>query len=86
MVLVDTHALIWWKSESKMLSRQAAHQIAKSETILVSPVSFLEMATLLRKSRIVLDRDPYDWFQDLLDEPTVAIAPYAPGSHCCWDD
>ena len=75
MVLLDTHVLLWWFADEGRLSRRAAREIAKAGTVLVSAVSFWEIATLLRKGRITLDRDVYVWIADLLREDHIAMAP-----------
>lgn len=78
MILLDTHALLWWVAGGKMLSAQATRQIARSNAVLVSPVSIWEIATLVRKGRIKLDRDLYEWSRDLMDVGTVALAALSP--------
>ena len=75
MVLLDTHVLLWWFADEGRLSRRAAREIAKAGTVLVSAVSFWEIATLLRKGRIALDSDVYVWIADLLREDHIAMAP-----------
>jgi PIN domain nuclease of toxin-antitoxin system len=46
MILLDTHALIWWVEGSERLSRPAAQAIAEHAPALVSPISFWEVAVL----------------------------------------
>jgi PIN domain nuclease of toxin-antitoxin system len=46
--------------------------------VLVSPITFWEVALLLRKGRIVLDRDAYVWTQDLLASDRMDVAPITP--------
>jgi len=67
--------LLWWFADEGRLSRRAAREIAKAGTVLVSAVSFWEIATLLRKGRIALDSDVYVWIADLLREDHIAMAP-----------
>jgi PIN domain nuclease of toxin-antitoxin system len=75
VVLLDTHVVLWWLSANERLSARARREIAKSETVLVSPVTCWEVATLVRKGRIGLDRDVYQWVTDLYDQEPVASAP-----------
>ena len=56
MILLDTHAVLWWQAGSERLSATARRTIAAAGTILVSPVSFWEIALLVAKGRIGLDR------------------------------
>jgi PIN domain nuclease of toxin-antitoxin system len=76
--LLDTHALIWWQAGGARLSRRAAREIQDAETILVSPLSFWELATLQRLGRIMLDRDPVRWVGDLLNTERIAVAILSP--------
>jgi PIN domain nuclease of toxin-antitoxin system len=73
-VLLDTHALLWWQAGGQRLSRAASGAIDGATSILVSPVTCWEVATLHRLGRIVLDREPAAWVRDLLRADRVAIA------------
>lgn len=73
-VLLDTHVLLWWKGDPARLSRLARRTLARELPVLVSPVSFWEIATLLRLGRVELDRDLYAWMSDLLAEE-IDLAP-----------
>lgn len=73
MILLDTHALLWWQAGGERLSSRAAREIAKAEVILLSPISFWEVTTLLSKGRIALDRDPYIWLEELLLDEQIDV-------------
>jgi PIN domain nuclease of toxin-antitoxin system len=79
-VLLDTHALLWWQAEpeTKRLSARARKAISGASVVLVSPISCWETTMLLLKGRIALDRDVYQWVQDLLAQDNVAEAPLSP--------
>ena len=66
IVLLDTHAILWWQAGSGRLSARAAREIARADTVLVSPISCWEIGILLGKGRIALDRDVQQWVRDLL--------------------
>ncbi|MBW3610402.1 MAG: type II toxin-antitoxin system VapC family toxin [Actinobacteria bacterium] len=78
MILLDTHALLWWQAGGARLSARAAREIARADAVLVSPVSCWEIATLLRKGRIRLDRGLHGWVRDLLDGEQVRFAELSP--------
>lgn len=78
MALLDTHVLLWWVTSDTRLSARARTEIARAETVLVSPVSCWEIATLIRKGRLRLDRDPYIWLADVLAQERVEEAPLRP--------
>ncbi len=77
-VLLDTHAIVWWQADGQRLSARATREIARAEGILVSPISCWEIATLVARDRIALDRDVYSWTRDLLDQDRVQLAALTP--------
>ena len=80
MILLDTHALLWWRAGGKRLSRAAARAIDRSDSILVSPVSFWEVGVLESKGAIRLDRDPFDWVRDVLRDDRMLTATMSPSA------
>lgn len=78
IVLLDTHVLVWWQAGGGRLSTSARRVIESAEAILVSPLSMWEVATLHRRGRLELDRDPLAWAGDLLRTPRLAEAPLSP--------
>ncbi len=55
-ILLDTHALLWWTHQPASLSRDALDAIANgANTVFVSPVSAIEIATKSRKNRLEFD-------------------------------
>ena len=64
-VLVDTHALLWWQAGSVRLSATARRHIDAASRVLVSPVSCWEVAMLVAKERVRLDRPTTRWVRDL---------------------
>ena len=78
MILLDTHVLLWWQAGGDRLSATARRTIAAAAMILVSPVSFWEIALLVTKGRIGLDRDPSVWVQDFLQTDRVEVAELTP--------
>lgn len=78
MILLDTHAILWWQAGGERLSAPARRAIASANVILVSPVSCWEIGLLAERGRIVLDRDPSVWVQDFLASERVAVAELTP--------
>jgi PIN domain nuclease of toxin-antitoxin system len=50
-VLLDTHAWVWTLIDPSRLSRLALEAIEKADAVLVSPVSFFEIAQKVRTGR-----------------------------------
>lgn len=66
MILLDTHAWLWWVSKPSELSRAARQSIGGESRIGVSAISCLEVATALAKGWISLERDPLTWLEQAL--------------------
>jgi PIN domain nuclease of toxin-antitoxin system len=58
VILLDTHVLVWFAEDSPSLGRRAtrlADQALMRNEVLISAVSFWEIAMLVRKRRLKLD-------------------------------
>jgi PIN domain nuclease of toxin-antitoxin system len=73
-VLLDTHALLWWKAGSGRLSDAAAGRIGRAPGVLISPISVWETAMLVQKNRVQLDRPVAAWVDDLLADDRIEPA------------
>jgi PIN domain nuclease of toxin-antitoxin system len=71
VIVLDTHAWLWWLAEPSKLSRAARHAIDEAETIGVCAISAWEVATLVRRRRITLDRDVATWVRQALSSARV---------------
>lgn len=78
MILLDTHALIWWVEGNRRLSRRAAAAIVAHAPALISPISFWELAILVERGRVAVDRDLSRWSRDLLATGSAEVAPLTP--------
>lgn len=78
MILLDTHAWIWWATSSAKLSKRAAKAIHSAEVISVSAISCWEVAMLVAKKRLILDRDVDVWIDLALKLPHVRLVPMTP--------
>ena len=80
MILLDTHAWIWWTSESIKLSKNAVKEIQGTDRIGVSIISCWEVSMLVAKQRIGLNMDVQDWVDMALDFPKIQLIPIDPKS------
>ncbi len=78
MILLDTHAWVWWCSGSPKLSARALKAIKAEETLGVCAISCWEVAMLVAKKRLVLDRDIEVWMDQALKLPKVQLIPLTP--------
>ena len=81
LVLLDTHVWIWLLNGSERLGPKARKAIQRSlteEAVLVSAISPWEVAMLVSKGRLVLDRDVGEWVQTALFLPGIRLEPLSP--------
>ncbi|MBN9487605.1 MAG: type II toxin-antitoxin system VapC family toxin [Alphaproteobacteria bacterium] len=68
-VLLDTNALIWLLGDNVELGARATEEIEhalRGSRLMTSAASFWEVAMLMEKKRIILDRPVYKWRTDAL--------------------
>ena len=78
MVVVDTHAWIWWTDDPTRLSSKARDAIEKADGIAVPAISCWELGMLWLSGRVTLDRDPSQWVRQALAQPGVLALPLMP--------
>ena len=78
VIVLDTHVWLWWVDDPARLSAPARQAIEGAATIGICTLSALELATLVVRGRISLDRDVGHWVRQALARPRVrALAPDA---------
>jgi PIN domain nuclease of toxin-antitoxin system len=81
LALLDTHAWVWLLNGSERLgpkTRKAIQRSLTEEAVLVSAISPWEVAMLVSKGRLVLDRDVGEWVQKALVLPGIRLEPISP--------
>ena len=78
MILLDTHAWVWWVAEPKKVGKKAREAVAETDRIGVSAISCWEVATLVAKRRLTLDRPTRDWLLQALAQPRIELVPLSP--------
>jgi len=64
MIVLDTHAWIWWVSSPEYLSetaKQIIDEAATGKNIFISCISAWEIAILVSRGRLKLTMSPADW-------------------------
>jgi len=79
VIVLDTAAWIWCASDPARLSPGARRALDESETALVSAISVWEVAMLVAKRRIQLDRPVEQWIDIALSLPQIQLAALEPG-------
>ena len=78
MILLDTHTSLWWVSSPDELSAKASRAVetgAETGRLLVSSISAWEVAVLVAKKRLKLDRSVEDWIARVEAIPAVQFLP-----------
>ena len=78
MIVLDTHAWIWWAAGSERLPAVARHAIDGDLSVGVCAISLWEVAMLVAKRRLELDRDPLEWMKQALALPRVELVQISP--------
>ncbi len=75
MIVLDTHAWLWWTVDPDRLSSPAQEAIDRAGSLGVPAICGFEVATLHARKRIELLRSPRDWVRLALAHPRVDELP-----------
>lgn len=78
MILLDTHALIWWISDIYKIppkARQVIRQEEKNSQIGISSISIWEICMLVKKGRLKLSIDLDLWLEKVESLPVLTFIP-----------
>jgi len=78
VIVLDTATWIWRASDPERLTTSARRAIDNAERVLVSAISVWEVAMLVAKRRIQLDRPVEQWVDIALALPGIQLAPLEP--------
>ena len=73
MIVLDTHAWIWWLDGSKKLPARTRRRIDRAKAIGVCAISCWELARLVVHGRLKLDRQVQEWVASALCAPRVEL-------------
>jgi len=81
VALLDTHSLVWLMQGSDCvgpLSRALIVAAAEADAVFVAAISASEIAMLVAKDRLALDRDVGEWLDTALRLPGLRLAALDP--------
>jgi PIN domain nuclease of toxin-antitoxin system len=78
MIVLDTHAWVWWNARPEGLSKRARQAIDEAKEVGASPITCWEIAMLVAKGRLTLDRDVLLWVRRALARDRVRLLPLSP--------
>lgn len=77
VIVLDTHALVWWAGGDSNLSDSAARRIQQEQekkgSILISSITAWEIAQLVERGRLLLSMDVSDWMNLVAQIPAVTF-------------
>ena len=80
-LLLDTHVLVWLLADSARISSQAyakIEQAADADELFASAITPWQIAMLVAKERLRLNRDVADWLTAALALPGLQLEPLSP--------
>ena len=78
MIVLDTHAWIWFTSKPDVLSQKAKYAVdeaVKKKNVFVSSISAWEIALLVKNNRLQLSMDVADWIAKSENLPFFQFVP-----------
>ena len=78
MIVLDTHAWVWSVSDPQKLGAAATRAIRSATAVGVPAVCCWELAMLISKGRVSVDRSPLEWMAQALARPRVELLPLTP--------
>jgi len=78
LIVLDTHAFLWFASAPDRLGREATRAIRRAPRLGVCAITCFEFATLVARGRVTVDRSPLDWLEHALGLPHVELLSLTP--------
>jgi PIN domain nuclease of toxin-antitoxin system len=78
VIVLDTHALVWWVTGDAELSKKAKTVIEREQhsgEIIVSAISVWEITMLVEKGRLILSMDVSSWLATVAEIERVKFLP-----------
>jgi PIN domain nuclease of toxin-antitoxin system len=78
LIVLDTHAWVWWTFDPRQISSRARKLIEDAEAIGIATISCFEVAALVEGRRIELDRPVRTWVRHALALQGATALPLTP--------
>jgi PIN domain nuclease of toxin-antitoxin system len=75
VILIDTHAWVWWVSSPKKLGKSARRELGRAAEVGLSAISVWEVAMLVVRGRMRLDRGVSEWIREALAIERLVVVP-----------
>ena len=78
-VLLDTHILLWWRTDPRRLSRRQVEALRelteRAESAAISAISLREIAHAVQRGRHEVDQPLHTWLQEMETDPQLEVLP-----------
>ena len=71
MVVLDTHTVVWWASDTRLLSSRAQRAIDGADRLGIPAIVFWETSLLVRKRKLNLGMSVHEWATRIQAIPRV---------------
>ena len=78
MIILDTHAWLWWINRDSKLKTKWIEAIEQAENVGVSAISLFEVSWLEQHKRIGLPCPRLEWFDKALTGSQIQLIPIVP--------
>ncbi|HAE40482.1 MAG TPA: PIN domain nuclease [Candidatus Riflebacteria bacterium] len=78
MIVLDTHAWIWWTAGSESIPASTLNEIESADVIGIPAICCWELAMLVAKNRIGLEMDVQAWLEIALQHKRVRLLELTP--------
>jgi PIN domain nuclease of toxin-antitoxin system len=78
LIVLDTHALIWFRTRYDRLGADARRHIERATWIGVPDIVLWELAMFIQVGEIRVDRSSGEWIQQMIDDPRIELLPITP--------
>jgi PIN domain nuclease of toxin-antitoxin system len=75
LILLDTHAWIWWVSDPDKISSKARSILQYTKRIGICPISCWEISTKVAHGKLTLDREVGLWVRHALAREPLELLP-----------
>lgn len=75
VILLDTHAWLWWAGDPMKLSSRARTRIEAERDLGISAISCWEVGMLIQHGRLLLNPDARTGLQEALSIPKLRVVP-----------
>ena len=78
MITVDTHAFVWWRTDSPRLSRKALRALERNAEIGIADIVLWEIAMMAERGTLKFETSARQWIDDALTDIRIRVLPITP--------